>query len=150
MHRLEYISAANRKIPGLCNCLKRPCMQLGSKAINRKQLSRYSEQDISGDYAQFIGNEILKMEQVPKNEDCHFPTPVSNIEKNDKAVCFLFFFDAPPAMGQWEARRSTGGYNTRHDIFAPWAGINEDLLYAHALATDHTWYGMDWDWLERH
>ena len=20
--------------------------------------------------------------------------------------------------------------------------INEDLLYAHALATDHTWYGM--------
>ena len=29
-------------------------------------------------------------------------------------------------------------------MFTPWAVINEDLLYAHALATDHTWYGMDW------
>ena len=64
---------------------------------------------------------------------------------------FFFFLDAPPPpTGLWGARRSTGGCNTRHDIFAPWAGINEDLLYAHALATDHTWYGMDWDWLERH
>ena len=35
-------------------------------------------------------------------------------------------------------------------FFTPWAGINEDLLYAHALATDHTWYGMDWYWLEQH
>ena len=66
------------------------------------------------------------------------------------ARLLLFFLDAPPPTGQWGARRFTGGYNTRHDIFAPWAGINEDLLYAHALATDHTWYGMDWDWLERH
>ena len=49
-----------------------------------------------------------------------------------------FFLDAPPPTGQWGARRSTKGYNTRHDIFTPWAGINEDLLYAHALATDHT------------
>ena len=48
------------------------------------------------------------------------------------------------------ARRSTGGYNTRHDMYAPWAGINEDLLYAHAPATDHTWYGMVWYWLEQH
>ena len=32
----------------------------------------------------------------------------------------------------------------------PWAGVNQDHLYAHALATDHTWYGMDWNWLERH
>ena len=56
---------------------------------------------------------------------------------------------APAPTGQWGARRSTGGYNTRHDMFAPWAGINEDL-FAHALATDHTWYGMDWYWLERH
>ena len=54
------------------------------------------------------------------------------------------FLDAPPPKGQWRARRTTGGYNTRHNIFAPWAGINEDLLYAHALATDHTWYGMVW------
>ena len=62
-----------------------------------------------------------------------------------------FFFGCPPPLtGQKGARRSTGDYNTRHDIFAPWAGINEDLLYAHALATDHTWYGMDWYWLERH
>ena len=61
-----------------------------------------------------------------------------------------FFSDAPPPTGQWGARRSTGVYNTRHDMFAHWAVINEDLLYAHALATDHTWYGMDWYWLERH
>ena len=58
------------------------------------------------------------------------------------------FFRMPPPTGQWGARRSTGGFNTRHDIFAPWAGINEDLLYAHALAIDHTWYGMDRYWLE--
>ena len=42
----------------------------------------------------------------------------------------------PPTDGSMGASRSTGGYNTRHDMFAPWAGINEDLLYAHALATD--------------
>ena len=51
---------------------------------------------------------------------------------------FFFFKDAPPMTGQWGARRSTGGYNTQHDIFAPWAGVNEDHLYAHALATVHT------------
>ena len=54
------------------------------------------------------------------------------------SYCKSFFFDAPPPTGQWGARKSTGGYNTRHDIFAPWAGIYEDHLYAHALATDHT------------
>ena len=35
-------------------------------------------------------------------------------------------------------------------FYAPWAGINEDLLYVHALATDHTWFGMDWYWLQWH
>ena len=66
-------------------------------------------------------------------------------------IFFNFFLDAPPPpTGQWGARRSTGGYNTRHNMFAPWAVINEDLLYVHALATDHTWYGMDWYWLEWH
>ena len=31
-----------------------------------------------------------------------------------------------------------------------WAGINEDHLYANAIATDTTGYGMDWYWLEGH
>ena len=59
------------------------------------------------------------------------------------ALLIFFFSDAPPPTGQWGARRSTGGYNTRHDMFTPWAVINEDLLYAHALATDKssTWRG---------
>ena len=26
----------------------------------------------------------------------------------------------------------------------PWAGVNQDHLYAHTLATDHTWYGLVW------
>ena len=69
---------------------------------------------------------------------------------NSNVTFFSFFSNAPPPTGQWRARRSTGGYNARHDIFAPWAGVNEDHLYAHALATVHTWYGMDWYWLERH
>ena len=56
----------------------------------------------------------------------------------------------PPTDGSMGAKRSTEGYNTRHDIFAPSAGVNEDRLYAHALATVHTWYGMDWYWLKRH
>ena len=47
----------------------------------------------------------------------------------------FFFRIPPPPTGQWGARRLTGSYNTRHDIFAPWAGVNEDHLYAHALAT---------------
>ena len=74
---------------------------------------------------------------------CFKSTPVSLSSER-------FFLDVPPPTGQWGARRSTGGYNTRHDMFAPWAVINEDLLYAHALAKDHARYGTDWYWLERH
>ena len=47
------------------------------------------------------------------------------IKNSCKKVLLLFFsrfqdfWDAPPPMGQWGARRSTGGYNTWHDMFAP-------------------------------
>ena len=61
-----------------------------------------------------------------------------------------FFLDAPLPMGQWGLGDPPGVIMPGTTFFAPWAGINEDLLYAHALATDHTWYGMDVYWLERH
>ena len=31
----------------------------------------------------------------------------------------IFFRMPPPPTGQWGARRSTGGYNARHDMFTP-------------------------------
>ena len=60
-----------------------------------------------------------RQEVEPHRETTHGTGPRRGVMDLSANLFFFFFFGRPPPTGQWGARRSTGGYNTRHDMFAP-------------------------------
>ena len=59
---------------------------------------------------------------------------------------FFFFFGCQSADVSADGNGGPPGFTIPGTTSStPWAGVNQDHLYAHALATDHTWYGMDWN-----
>ena len=63
----------------------------------------------------------------------------------EKTDCDPTFFRMPPHRRVNEGLGDPPGVTFPSMPFSHpiWAETNEDLLYAHALATYHTWYDMD-------